>query len=148
MKEAPRSEPFLLNDLFDHPEFMGVHFPFPIKDPGMVQTVDAHMPVHMDDMVVGQDQPHMVDDPIGIVKKGQVPGFALLDETQGLSLFGLPKGCPLKGMAVDFVYHIYKAGTIDPEGAFASCQVGGHQILKGSVHQFVLWSDPLDSDPF
>src|SRR5690606_3061085 len=107
-----------------------------------------HMPVHMDDMVVGQDQPHMVDDPIGIVKKGQVPGFALLDETQGLSLFGLPKGCPLKGMAVDFVYHIYKAGTIDPEGAFASCQVGGHQILKGSVHQVDLWSDPLDSDPF
>lgn len=52
----------------------------------MVQTVDTHFTVNVDDVVIVHYNSHVVYFAIVVVEKGQVAGLALLDKTKGPSL--------------------------------------------------------------
>src|SRR5690606_23823836 len=105
--------------------------------------IDANMPIDMDDMVVRQDNAHVVDLAFHIVEKGQIPGLTFLNETQGLALSGLPMGLPFQGNSIDSMDHLGKAGAIDAEGSPSPCKKGGLQIEKGRVHHPLFWAFAL-----
>ena len=58
-----------LKNFLDDPQFMGVGVLVRVKNPGLIQAIDAYFSVGMQDVVVLHDQSHMSDFAFGVVKK-------------------------------------------------------------------------------
>ena len=95
---------------------MGVSSTVYVIDATVVDAIHADFSMAMDDMVVGQKNANMNDFAVFIVKKCEVPRFALFNKTQNFTLAGLLVGIPVKHVSVYFVDHLGETGAIDSEG--------------------------------
>jgi len=108
-----------------------------VVDATVIDTIYANFSMAMDDVVVGQKNANMNDFTLFIVKKGEVPGFALFDKTQDFTLAGLLMGIPVKHVSVYFVNHLGETGAIDSEGRSATPKKRRIQILVRGSNQII-----------
>lgn len=110
----------LSDHFFDITQFMGVVLCLEVKNTRLINSIDSYGSWGMDDVVVFQQQAHVSDFSLSIVKKRQISGFAFFNKTKGLPLQGLLVSIAAQSDAVDLIDHLCKPRTIDPQECFSA----------------------------
>ena len=109
-----------LKNFLDDPQLVGMDVSVGVKNPGLIQAIDAHFSVGMQDVVVFHNQPDMGDFTLGVVKKRQIARSAFFDKTQGFPQEGLVFGVPWNGGSAQAIHHLSESAAIDPKRSFAA----------------------------
>src|SRR5699024_4751027 len=99
---------------------MGIGAGVSIENTGVVNAVDTHFSMGVNDMIVFHDDAHMGDFSFGIIEKRQVSGIAFFDKTERFPLLGLLGSIAGKPMPGHFIDHLGKSAAIDSKGRFSA----------------------------
>lgn len=101
----------------------------------MVQAIDTHLPVHMNEVVVRQNDAHVVDFAFFVIEEGQVSRFALFNKTQGFSQLGLVLDLSGQRVTAKLVDHLGQSRGIYPKRGLAPGLFRGVEVEQGHIDQ-------------